>query len=696
MGMMARMRSLAPVFILSVGAIFVLFMVISDSNVLEALGGRTNDVGSINGVEISYQEFVNAVDQQIQNMKTQTGKDVEEGQMPQIREQVWDALVSQKLIAQEIEDFGISVSDDEIRDVILGDNPPEFLKQSFIDSLGNFNRQLYESALYDPRNKEALVNAEDYVRNQRLNEKLQSLLYASISVSDAEIKRKYIDQNISMNVQYVLVDLNLFPDSTINMTDADLKEYYNSNPDKYEIVPQRKLKYILFSDSPSEADSISSKKILENVASNYKSDTASFKYFVEIYSTEPYSRDTVLISALPETAVNEILKSSPGNLIGPVASPQGYVLYNYISSVPSNETYARASHILINQFGSDSANYKEAMKVYNELAGGASFEKAALEKSKDPGSGAKGGDLGWFNKGAMVPEFEKAVFEGKVGEVQKPVKTNFGYHIIIVTGKTNNKFVVEKIVNPVATSAATKEATYSKANDFSYVAEKNGFEKEAELVNYKILETSAFVEKAYSIPGLGTNKRIMEFAFNNDVGTVSELFKVPTGYSVLMVSEIIEGGVKPFEEVKELVKIQVMKEKKYEKAKSIADDVKKKVGNDISKASQVNGKVKVDTTGTFTGASGSVPKVGREFAIVEKAQDLEINKVSDPVKGNKGYFLMKVLERTKFDSSAFSIQRTMIRDQLLNEKKSAYFSLWLSKTKEEAEIVDNRHLFFEQ
>jgi len=573
MGMMARMRSLAPVFILSVGAIFVLFMVISDSNVLEALGGRSNNVGSINGVDISYQEFVDAVDQQVQNMKTQTGNDVEETQMPQIREQVWDAIVSQKLIARQIEDFGISVSDDEIRDIILGENPPDFLKQNFIDSLGNFNRQLYESALYNPQNKEVLLQAEEYVRQQRLNEKLQSLLYASITVSDAEIKRKYVDQNINMNVAYTLVDLNLFPDSAINVTDADLKEYYNANLDMYEIVPQRKLKYILFSDSPSEADSLGSKKILENVASNYKSDTASFNYFVEIYSAQPYSRDTIIISALPETAVNEILKASPGSLIGPVVTPQGYVLYNYINSVSSTDVYARASHILINQFGSDSANYKEAMKVYNELIGGANFEKVALTMSKDPGSGAKGGDLGWFGKGAMVPEFDKAVFEGKIGEVQKPVKTTYGYHIIKVTGKTSNKFIVEKIVNPITASAATKEATYGKAYDFSYIADKNGFEKEAELMSYKILETSPFVEKSYSIPGLGTNKRIVEFAFNNGVGTVSEVFKVPTGYTVVMVSEIIEAGAKPFDEVKEVVKTQVVREKKYEKVKSIAEDL---------------------------------------------------------------------------------------------------------------------------
>jgi len=140
MAMMARMRSLAPAFILSIGVIFVLFMVISDSNVMEALGGRTNDVGSINGDNIGYQEFVNAVDRQLENMKSQSGEDTDAEKIPQVREEVWNSIISQKLVEQEIEKFGITVSDDEIRDIILGDNPPEFLKQNFIDSTGRFNR----------------------------------------------------------------------------------------------------------------------------------------------------------------------------------------------------------------------------------------------------------------------------------------------------------------------------------------------------------------------------------------------------------------------------------------------------------------------------------------------------------------------------------------------------------------------------
>ena len=184
MAMMARMRGLAPAFIIIVGALFVLFMVISDSNVLEALGGKTNYVGSINGVEISYQEFQGAVERQRETQKQQTGNDIPEEQFDQFRDQVWESLVTEKLIEEEVQRLGITVSDEEVKDIILGDDPPAFLKQNFIDSLGRFNREMYEEAIFNPQNEQILLQAEEFVRQSRYREKLQSLLEAGIIFGD--------------------------------------------------------------------------------------------------------------------------------------------------------------------------------------------------------------------------------------------------------------------------------------------------------------------------------------------------------------------------------------------------------------------------------------------------------------------------------------------------------------------------------
>lgn len=693
MGMMAKMRGLAPAFIITVGALFVLFMVISDSNVLEALGGKTNNVGSVNGDDISYQEFVNAVDQQRENQKKQSGKDVDEENLDQLRDQVWEAVVTQKLIADQIKKFGITVTDDEVREIILGENPPEFLKQNFIDSTGQFNRQIYEQALFDPRNKQALLQAEEYVRQNRLNEKLQSLLLASVNISEADIMNHFIEQNQKIKAEYVLTDLSIYPDSIVKLDESDLKKYYNEHLDKYKNQAQRKLQYVLFENKPSADDSATIKQTLETVAAKFKKDTASFKSYVEIYSSVPYSKDTLALNALPANAVELLANSSPGSIIGPVITPQGYILYRLTDVVPSKEAIVKASHILINNMGSDEKNLEEANKIYTQLIGGANFEEMAKTHSKDPGSAVKGGDLGWFGKGAMVPEFEKAAFNGAINLIQKPIKSNYGYHIIKVTGKSSTKFVVEKIVNPIHTSASTIDANYNAAQDFAYVADKNGFEKEAKLMNYTVKETSPFVKEAYSIPGIGVNKNLLKFAFDRGLNSVSEVHKVSSGYVVCRISEVINEGVKPFEDVKNLIKPQVIREKKYEMAKEYAVKIKSQIGNDIFRAKKINDKLVVDTTGQFT-PNGSIPKIGRDYAFIYAAQKAKLNEVTDPVRGFRGQYLIKVIEKNSFDSASYAIQRTSIRDQLFQEKRSTYINQWLEKIKKDADIVDKRYMFF--
>lgn len=690
---MAKMRGLAPAFIITVGALFVLFMVISDSNVLEALGGKSNNVGSINGEDISYQEFASAVDQQRENQKKQTGKDVDEQNLEQLRDQVWDALVTQKLLAEQIDKLGLIVSEDEIKEVILGENPPEFLKQNFIDSTGNFNRQMYEQALFDPRNKEALVQAEEYVRQNRLNEKLQSYILASVNISEADIKNRFNEQNLKLKAEYLLVDLSLYPDSIVKFDDSDLRKYYNENLDKYKIQAQRKLQYVLFSNQPSADDSATIKRNLETVADKFKKDTTSFQTYVEIYSTVPYSKDTLALNSFTPEVSELIAKSAPGSILGPIGTFEGYILYRLAAVVPSSEVLVKASHILISKKGSDEQDLQEANKIYNELVAGANFEKLAKEKSGDPGSGSKGGDLGWFGKGAMVPEFEKAAFSGAIGVIQKPVKSQFGYHIIKVTAKANSKYVVEKIVNPVQTSASTIDANYNAANDFSYVAEKNGFEKEAQLMNYNVQETTPFVKDAYSITGIGVNKRLVEWAFSNGLNSVSDVYKVTNGYVVCRISEVINEGVKPFDEVKTLVQPLVIREKKYLMAKEYAAKLKSQINGDLFKAKSLNEKLIVDTTGQFT-PNGSIPNIGRDYALINTAVKTEVNKISDPVRGFRGYFLVKPLEKSSFDSSAYSIQRNSIRDQLYQEKRNMYVSQWLEKLKKDADIVDKRYMFF--
>ncbi|MBK7630640.1 MAG: peptidylprolyl isomerase [Ignavibacteriales bacterium] len=696
MAMMAKMRSLAPAFILTVGGLFVLFMVISDSNVLEALGGgRTNNIGVVNGENITYQEFQTALDQQIENQKRQTGKDLEEAQIDQIREQVWDAVVTQKLFAQLIKKYGITVPDQEIKDIILGNNPPDFLKQNFIDSLGNFNKQLYDQAIFDPQNKAALVQAEELVRQSRLTQKLQSMILASVTVGEDEVKRKFNEQNMKIEADYTLVDINLVKDADVKVTDEDLKAYYDKNINNYKVPPQRKLKFVMFSNVASAEDSQMVFNNLVNVKKTLASDTLGFTQLVGIYSEFPYSKDTVSVSTLTGEVVSAFKNASVGDVVGPFATPQGYSLFRYNGSVPTGEVYVKASHILINQFGSEEKNLEEANKLYNQLVAGANFSALAKEFSKDPGSAVKGGDLGYFGKGMMVKEFEDASFSGKVGEVQKPVKTNYGYHIIKVTDRSDRKYIVEKIINQVKQSASSRDRNFTAAGDFAFLAKKNDFESEAKLGNYNVQETPLFPEQSGSVPSIGANKRLVKFSFENSLNTVSDPFKVPSGYVVVKITEVDNEKFRPFEELKEQLKPAVIREKKFEKIKTIADNLYKKINGDLSKAYSIDTNFTVKQTGSFT-PQGAIPNIGRDNSFLNTAMNSELNKVAEPVKGLRGYYLIKVTNRTPFDQALYSSQNTTLRSTMLQEKRSRFLNQWVTEIKETADIVDNRYMFFGQ
>lgn len=692
--MMAKMRSLAPWFIILVGGLFVLFMVISDSNVLDFVRQQAQNVGSINGEEITYQEYSNLIDRAKQNQEQMTGQPITEAQMDFFRDQVWDALVIQKMLDKKVKEFGITVTDDEIKNEIMGPNPPAMLRQQFTDSTGNFNRQLYEQALRDPRNKEIVIAVEEQIRQQLIQQKLQNYLFASVTVSDEEAKDRFVSQNIKMKANFIMIDPNTIPQDQLKVTDDDLKKYYDKNLENYKIEPSRKIKYVLFRKQPSQGDSLGVKKNLEAIVAKVKSDTASFKSYVEIYSDRPYSKDTLTIASLPVEAKDVILKATKGEIMGPFSTAEGYTVLRFVDKVKSKQESVRASHILLRSTGNDSEDLKKATEIYNEIMKGASFEAIAKAQSQD-GSGSNGGDLGWATRGQWVKEFEDAAFNGRIGVVQKPVKTVFGYHIIKVTGKSNEDYVVERIINKVEISASTNDKLFQDASDFAYVAAENGFESEAKLMKYSVIETPPFTEDTQAIPGVGISAALVKWAFENKVGSVSEVFRVASGNVVATVSEVIKAGFKSFDDVKALIRNDVMREKGFAKAMEYAKQIRDKIGDngDGQIAKSIWYATRVDSTNGFT-TNGTVPGVGRDFAFTEFAYKADLNKWSNPVKGTIGVYLINVKDRTPFDKNAFDNQKLSIKKELLQQKKNNYYNAWIQDLKKEADIVDNRYLFY--
>ncbi|MFA8342154.1 MAG: peptidylprolyl isomerase [Rhodothermaceae bacterium] len=688
---MAKMRSLAPWFIITVGGLFVVFMILSDSKLDQVIGLRSNNVGSIDGIEISYPQFAQAVDNYEKQLAAQQGREVDPNRRPMIRNQVWDQFITQRVLENKIEEYGIVVTDEEIYDAIMGDNPPEYLKRDFVDSTGNFNRTLYETALKDPRNKQLLISIEEGIREEKKREKLMDYLTASINVTDEEVKENFLRRNTEMAAEFVRVSTNSVNDSAITYNDSDLKDYYNKNKESYKIHESRKIKYVFFRKEASAADT---NYVKENMFDHKKKLTAepgNFKTYVEIYSNKPYSVDTLSISQLPTQSVDALVKADKNNVVGPVLTREGYILYNLLDKTKS-QLQVKASHILIK--GSDAKAKKEANDIYNQLKSGADFEELAKAKSQD-GSASRGGDLGWFQEGRMVEDFWKACKKAKVNKVTRPVKTQFGYHIIKVTEKTSKAFVVEQIVNKIEVSGTTTDRLHEKANDFSFLADKYGFDKEVEELKYTAIESMQFAEASGFVPGIGYNMALVKFAFENGIGSISPAFTVNGNYVVATVTEEIAEGYRSFEESKGSIKSAVIREKKIAKAVELAELIKKGIegSGNMDDAKVVFPQAFVTTVEKFDGMN-TIVGIGREAAVSEAALTAELNKVSGPVQGNMGAYLIKVTSRTPFDETNFNVQKGGLKTQLVSSKKNNYFREWLAQAKKEIDVEDNRYQFF--
>ncbi len=694
MGMMTRMRNLAPWFIVTVGAVFVLFMVLSDANVSEIFRNQSRIIGEINGKEIYYQDFVNRVEFEKTNLEKQ-GRVIEETQMSDFRDQVWDAMVNEALIEKKIEEFGIEVTDQEVIDLILGANPPQFVKQYFTDSTGAFNRQAYDAAMRNPENKEAVLQIEEMVKRQLTQQKLTDHLFAAVQVSEDELMEDFAKQHIYMNADYVAVMTSSISDKDVKLTDEYQKEYYKKNILNYNQEEKRVIDYVLFSLQPSKEDTSTILNNLSSIIEKSKNDTLPFKNYIEIYSEKPYSVDTLSLTKIDVTLQKALSNAKDGEIIGPAITREGVILAKLIAKTDSKEPSVRASHILVKLGTDEKAALQKANDIYTKVTSGGNFAQIANEVSEDPGSAVKGGDLGWFSKGQMVPEFEQAVFNGQIGQIQKPVKTNFGYHIILVTEKSSTDYVVERIINELKPTATTIDNIYQKASDFSYLAKENNFKSEAELMKLKSIESKPFTKTQKSISGLGSNFSITSYSFNNSIGEVSDVFRVQNGYVVFQVLKEIEEGPQPYEEVKEVVHSQALNELKLEKAMEITKKIKAKIGStgNLELAKQVFPAAKVAQVNNFK-IGVNIPTIGREFAFSEYAYTAKVGKVSQPIKGNRASFLVKLTSRTPFDQTGYSVQRLSIYEKLLRAKQREFLTDWMEKVKEEAEVKDYRYNFF--
>jgi peptidyl-prolyl cis-trans isomerase D len=658
-------------------------------------------IGVVNGENITYQQFNAQVERSVQMFKEQYKADPDEGQLSQIREEVWNMMLSEILMKQELEKMGLSVTDQEVRDWVnkLPETLPDMIRKNFVDSTGAVNRQYLQQAIQaqDPQVKEFWMQSETLLRQARLQAKMASIVLSTVRATEGEILQKYNDDNIKVNAKYVFFDpASYVKDNEVSVTDDEIKDYYEKHKNEFKQEDSRRLRVAIFPIQPSKQDSADVQNILKTVQEDMKKGI-DFKSLVDMHSETKYSDSTYVKHGQigSEELEKKVFDSKEGDIIGPVQDGNSIRMIKIINSREGKDDYIRVAHILL-KFDDKNKDAKkaEAAALVARIRKGESILDLAKQLSQDPSVQQNGGDLGWQGKGFYAKEFEDAAFKAKVGEVVGPVETQFGFHVIKVLGKDSREVNLADIKLSITPSSDTKENTYNSARDFMNLAKDGDFNSASKVVPAIIQETQWFGKKGF-IPGIGYNSAISKFSFNNKVGSVGDVYKIAQAYLVIQISDSKKEGFRDLTEVKDFLRTTLVFKKKIEKLKGYVAGLRNQIGNGepIEKLSQLDPKAVVTSTGEFA-IGGSITGIGKDGKVIGKLEKLQANSISGPLEGSRGIYVFNLITKTQFNESDYASKRNQILGQIMQEKQNQFYSEWIQSMIDNAKIEDNRDKYF--
>ncbi|MEX2582648.1 MAG: peptidylprolyl isomerase [Gemmatimonadota bacterium] len=338
--------------------------------------------------------------------------------------------------------------------------------------------------------------------------------------------------------------------------------------------------------------------------------------------------------------------------------------------------------------------FERAMEVRTELAGGADFAELAERESDDPGTAAAGGDLGFFERGQMVPEFEEMAFSLPVGEVSPPVQTDYGYHIIEVLEREDERARARHILISYEPSEAALDRLYARADSLEMVTERAGIQRAASVMNATTRENVLISLDESFIPGIGAAVEAVEWARDEQVEEepldVSPVFETPQAFFIVELQEYIEPGQVPLEEATPEIRRQIILEKKREQARQIGEQIVAEVraGEPLEQAASERG-LSVQSAGPLT-RTGFNPAFGQANAATGAAFGVPIGQVSGVMETPTGLFIVRPTARTEASREEFEAQKEPIRQFALMQLQQESISRWMEELRNEATIIDRR------
>jgi peptidyl-prolyl cis-trans isomerase D len=474
---------------------------------------------------------------------------------------------------------------------------------------------------------------ESAIRRQLILDKLRASLTDWLSIPDKEVDEEYRRRNDKVKLALVAFTADTFR-SQVSPTDADVSAYFEGHKDDFKIPEKRKIRFVLI-----DVDAI--------------------------------RKSLVIPPADIEQAYNSSLE-----------------LYTTPEQV-------RASHILLSTEGKDDATVKaQAEEVLKQAKGGADFAELAKKFSEDESNKDTGGDLDYFPRGRMVPEFDQVAFTLEPGQISDLVKTQFGYHILKVVDKKPASTRTLDEVRPEITERLTYERATQQAGDLSkkltgQVTKPEDLDRIAKENNLTVQESGLFARDEAITP-LGPAPEASNKAFEMNTGEVAGPIRTPRGFVFQSLLSKQDPYVPQLAEVQDRVKEEVIKQKARElsQQKAVEIGAKLKTAADFEQTSAAAG-LEVKTTDLIVRGT-ALPDLGIAPAIEDAAFALPAGAVSDPITVDQGTAVIKVLEKQETAPDQLALARDKFRDELLADRRSRFFMAYMAKAKQKMKISINQ------
>lgn len=683
--------------VISVVIALALLSFIIDPGTLQSVSASMSskyDVGEINGKSVSYTDFQKEVEQFTAINEMLTGNSVHsEQQQEMIRNAVWQSMIDQYLFYGNAKAAGLNVGKAELLDLTTGDMVSPMISQIFSDGTGNFSvenlRQFVLNAGNDPTgNKKALW---DYLQNsvytQQLYTKYMSLFTQSNVTNPLMLTRSIEENNNTTDVEFVMVPFGYAQDSTITVSDSEIKKYYKEHKHLYEQPASRDIEYVVYEVEPSEADIEEATSQADELHNEFIN-TDNVKNFLLRNSDRQYSEYWYRSGELNTVSrdINDFVFGA-GNSTGvsPLYRKDNtfYAAKVMDTKMVPDSVYVR--HILLQ--GDDEALADSLMTVLK--SGKNSFSNVAALYSADQNMNVpERGDIGWMTQTFMIPGME-SVLTAKKGTLYT-IDTQYGKHIVEVTKTTDpiRKKQVAIFEKEIIPSKATYNEFYSKANVLATKAagKYENFKAAVQEEGLYAHPVNRMLESSSRLGTIDNTKEVTRWAFEAKKGQASNIITVNNDYFfVVAVKDVHKEGYATLQEMAGTIRSILYNQKLAEKKTQEVAEKIKDLGSMQAIADALNTTVSTSDNVTFA----SLTSQGLDPKFIGAVSVAEPGVINGPLTGSIGVYVYKV---TAHDTGSFFTEDDA---RTRNEQMSQYSTQMLMPVMmKDGDVKDNRARFY--